>query len=359
MNILNLSLDKTVLNKNSDAAQRIIGYGKIVNKYTVIVLSPKNFLENLTANVKVYSSGGSNKIMRLANLYFKAKELLLKDHYDVITVQDQYFLAWLGHKLAGRHKAGLEIQVHGMEKFHGLRKMIAKRILPKAHAVRAVSQRLKRRLINDFKIAEGKITVAPIFSEPPANSVKQKSAGNEFIFLTASRLVEVKNIELQIRALAEVIKKHAVARLWIAGEGELRKKLEQLAGELGMNNYIHFLGWQDDMDKYYGQAQAFLLTSWSEGWGLAVIRAANFGLPIIMTDVGCAGEIIENNKSGIVIPLGDKEKLVSAMLEIIEQPDLREKLGEGAREAIKKLPSKQQTLDLYKKSWEKAKMSIK
>jgi len=125
-----------------------------------------------------------------------------------------------------------------------------------------------------------------------------------------------------------------------------------LSCELGITRYVKFLGWREDLDNYFNQADAFVLTSNFEGWGLAVIEAAGCGLPIIMTDVGCAGEVIKNSESGIVITAGDKHKLIEAMFKIIEDENLRKKLGANAKLAASRLPSEEQILELYKKSWE-------
>ncbi|MEK9184817.1 MAG: GtrA family protein, partial [Patescibacteria group bacterium] len=110
---------------------------------------------------------------------------------------------------------------------------------------------------------------------------------------------------------------------------------------------------QNDVGNYYSQADVFLLTSNSEGWGLVVIEAATYGLPIIMTDVGCAGEVIVNGESGIIIPIGDKKALVRNMKRIIEDQELREKLGANAKLVVQSLPSKEETFELYKESWER------
>jgi len=90
---------------------------------------------------------------------------------------------------------------------------------------------------------------------------------------------------------------------------------------------------------------------------MAIVEAANHGLPIIMTDVGCAGELIENEKSGLIIPVDNQIKLEEAMVRIIKDDSLRKKLAEGALSAVKKLPSKEETLALYKQSWEKARQN--
>src|SRR3989339_2250802 len=93
MKILNLSLDKSILDKNSKAATRIVEYGDLADRY-IIVVPDKDYKEiRLSEKVFVYGSGGNNKIFQLINVYRTAKKLLKQEKFDVITVQDQYYLA--------------------------------------------------------------------------------------------------------------------------------------------------------------------------------------------------------------------------------------------------------------------------
>ena len=363
MKILSLGLDNSILNKSSVLARRVIEYGAVVEKYTVIVPSQKNANIELSEKVnhvrnsngvKVYGSGGRNKLRQFIKIYNLAKKLLPEKKYNIITAQDQYYLALIGWLLVKKFNLGLEIQIHGWEKYYGLRKLIAKYVLARANAVRCVSQRLKKQLINEFGVKEERITVAPIYCELQIANCKLriKENKNKFVFLTVGRLVSVKNIGLQIEAMAEVVERYPDAELLIIGDGTEREKLEVRSKKLELERNIKFLGWQDDVGNYYNQADAFLLTSNCEGWGLAVIEAAGFGLPIIMTDVGCAGEVIKNSESGIIVPIGNKEKLADAMLKIIQDENLRINLGKNAKLAVGRLPDKNQTIALYKKSWE-------
>ena len=369
MKILNLSLDKSILDKNSKAARRIIEYGDLTDSY-IIVVPDKDYKEiRLSEKVFVYGSGGGNKIFQLINVYRTAKKLLRQEKFDLVTVQDQYYLALVGRILAKKFKIGLELQIHGFEKYSGLRKIIADFAIPRASAIRCVSQRLKRQLTNYFGVREEKITVAPIFAKTQfptrlpdgqvsnfqfPNKSQNKNQENKFIFLTVGRLVAVKNINLQIRAVAEVAKKYPNIELRIVGDGPERKKLELKIKNYKLQNYVKFFGWQNNLEEFYSQANAFLLTSDSEGWGMVVVEAVNYGLPVIMTDVGCAGELIENEKSGLVVPVSNQIKLEKAMIRIINDDNLRKKLAEGALSAIKNLPNKEETMALYKQSWEKA-----
>ena len=365
MKILNLSLDKSIMDKNSKAATRVVEYGNLADGY-IIIVPDKDYKEiRLSEKVFVYGSGGNNKIFQLINVYRVAKKLLKSVKFDVITVQDQYYLALVGRILAKKFKIGLELQIHGFEKYSGLRKIIADFAISRASAVRCVSQRLKKQLVRDFGVREEKITAAPIFAKTQfpisnfqfPNKSQNKNPENKFVFLTVGRLVLVKNISLQIKAMLEVVKKHPNVELWIVGDGPERKKLELKIKNLKLQNYIKLLGWQNNPEEFYSQADAFLLTSDYEGWGMAVVEAASYGLPIIMTDVGCAGELIKDGESGIVIPVKDQAKLEEAMIRIINDDNLRKSLAGGAFAVLKNLPNKEETLSLYKQSWEKARQN--
>ncbi|MHB9019334.1 MAG: glycosyltransferase family 4 protein [Minisyncoccota bacterium] len=339
MRILSLGLDKSVLDPNSKTAKRIADYKGLVDKY--IVLVPEK----------------NNKILALFDLYRRAKEIIERDGINLITVQDQYYIGLLGYLLAKKYKIRLEIQIHGFEKFWGIRKLIAKFVIPRADSIRVVSNRIKKFLILNFKssILNSKITVVPIYVETSnIDRISKIKNDNKFIFLTVGRLVSIKNIGLQIEAMKEVVKKHSNAELWIVGDGPELNNLKFKIKNLKLENKVFLLGWQDNVGNYYAQTDAFLLTSDSEGWGMSVIEAASHGLPIIMTDVGLAGEVIKNNESGLIIPVGDKSGLFSAMFKLIENGDLRERLVVGANMAIKNLPTKEEVLKLYKESWQKA-----
>ena len=359
MKILNLSLDNSVLNKNSNLAKRVIEYGNLFERYGIIVPARENKEVELSDSINAYGVKSGNKAVGLFKICRLAKKLIKQDEFNIITAQDQYFLGFIALMLARKFKIGLEIQVHGFEKFSGWRKMIAKLVIPRADSLRCVSRRLKRQLVGEFGAVEDKITVAPIFSDfgfrisDIENSVLEDKS-KKFIFLTVGRLAAVKNIGMQVKAMAEIVKKYQDVELWIAGKGEEIGNLKLVISNLGLADKVKIIGWRDDLEKFYSRADAFLLTSDSEGWGLAVIEAAAYGLPIIMTDVGCAGEVIRGGESGIIIPVGDQKKLEEAMVRLAGDGKLRKKLGENAREAVKKLPSKEEILRLYKQSWEKA-----
>ena len=354
--ILSLSLDPKILERNSSAQKRQVEYSSLVDELNILVFSKGE--KQKIVNLNIYPVNYYNKLFKLLKGFVLAKKIIRKKKVNLITVQDQYFLALLGLFLSRKFKIGLELQVHGFEKFRGVRKIIAGYVLPKAGAVRVVSQRLKKRLVDEFKVNEEKITVVPIYLNVAVVSgsfaLQGRAQDDKFVLLTVGRLVPVKNIGMQIVAIAGVVKKCPKIELWIIGDGTEVESLKFKVKSLKLEKNVKFFGWQNDVNKFYEQADVFMLTSDSEGWPLVIVEAASCGLPIIMTDTGSAGELVRDQESGLVIPVGGQKELEKAMVKLIESKDLREKLGQGAWQAVSKLPSKQEIFNLYKKSWQKA-----
>jgi len=357
MKILTLSLDNSIFNINSNFARRTIEYSSFLDKNTIIVPSFGDGKFNLSEKVKAIGVGGSNKFNVLLKIFNLAKGLLKEEKYDIISVQDPYYLAFISFILAKKFHKGLEIQVHGWEKLYGLRKITAFYVLSRTDAVRTVSLRLKRQLINQFKVKENKITVVPIYTHLIDlnnfnDNEQQDKDGKSVILLTVGRLVAVKNIQLQIQVISDLITSYSYIELWIVGEGPQKTVLQKMVKKHGLDNCVKFFGWQENLDSFYKKADIFLLTSNFEGWGLAVIEAASYNLPVIMTDVGCAGEVIKDQQSGLIIPVSHRERLKEAIIKLLDNRQLRKEMGEKARQAVKNLPNKEETLALYKKSWE-------
>ncbi|RJQ34071.1 glycosyltransferase family 1 protein [Candidatus Parcubacteria bacterium] len=354
MKILSLGLDQTILDTSSPLAQRARLYGSLVDKYVVITPGKENKIVELSDKVSAYGLKADNKIFTLWSIFSLAKKLLQQEKFDIISVQDQYFLGSVAYLLAKKFNLGLEIQVHGFEKFYGPRKMIAKYILPKADSVRAVSQRLKNKLVQEFRVKEENIIVVPIFVATNHGLVRKDINDNKFVFLSVGRLVPVKNFSLQILAMKDIVADFPQAKLMILGSGPMEAELKQLVKDLGLEQVVEFKGWIKDLYPYYQQADTLLLTSYAEGWPLVIVEAASFALPIIMTDVGSAGDFIKDKENGLVIPINNRAALVSAMKSLLKDNVLRKELGQAAWSAALNLPSQEQILALYKQSWQKS-----
>lgn len=356
MKLLVLGSDPSILNPASAMAARTKEYGAMADKYTVIVAAPKNGSQKLSEQVTAYGLQARPKFLLWLKIYFFASRLLRAEKYDLISSPDAYYLGLVSWLLSRRFSLPIQVQVHGWEKNNIIRRMLARFVLSRADGIRVVSQRLKEQLIKEFALPAEKIIAIPIyvdFSSKRETAEDKRPESAKFVFLTVSRLVEVKNIPMQFAALKKVREKYPLSELWLVGDGPERERLQQLAGELGLEQAVKFFGWQEKTADYYRQADVFLLTSNSEGWGMVVIEAASYGLPIIMTDVGCAGEVIRNKESGLVVPVGKIDPLVAAMEQLLADVELRHRLGQQAEEAVSQLPDLKQTLSLYYEGWQK------
>jgi glycosyltransferase involved in cell wall biosynthesis len=120
----------------------------------------------------------------------------------------------------------------------------------------------------------------------------------------------------------------------------------------GLKDNVIIEGWTNDLSSYYKTADMFIITSNYEGYGMTAVEAMAGGCPVIMTDVGLAGEVLIDSENGLVTPVGDKKALVEALNKLINNEDLRSKLSQNALEAVSHLQTKQQYLEAYKKDWE-------
>jgi len=159
--------------------------------------------------------------------------------------------------------------------------------------------------------------------------VKEK----EFLFGCVSVFVPEKGQRHLIEALPAVRAAHPEARLLLAGNGACRGELEQLAKTLGQNDEVLFPGFVTNVAQVYAALDAFAFPSEFEGLGTALQAAMAAGLPCISTKRGALGEVVDNERTALIAEPNGKE-FAAAMLRIIEDRELREKLGMAGRREI-------------------------
>lgn len=120
----------------------------------------------------------------------------------------------------------------------------------------------------------------------------------------------------------------------IAGDGELRKKLEDRARELGLSSEkMRFLGVCNNMRKIYRQAGIVISTSNREGTSNVILEAMAYGVPVIATNVGGTPEVLDESRGILIEPDNDKQ-LVEAAIKLILNRELRESLGSNGRRYV-------------------------
>jgi len=139
------------------------------------------------------------------------------------------------------------------------------------------------------------------------------------VFVSAGRLVEMKDQRTLLRAFAIHLRTHP-ARLMILGAGPMLDALRGLAGALGIAEHVEFSGFVQNPLPYMRAADAFVLSSRFEGFGNVLVEAMGCGTPVVSTD--CAygpADILGQGKYGILVPPGEPEALAPAFSRIIEE----------------------------------------
>ncbi len=171
----------------------------------------------------------------------------------------------------------------------------------------------------------------------PAVMVNARSASPHVdprrpVLVACGRLHVQKDYPTLLRALVRVRAKIPHARLWILGEGPERRALEREVHQLGLVEAVDFLGFQSNPHAYIAQADVFVLSSCWEGFGNVLVEAMVCDVPVVSTDrLYGPREIIEPEQSGLLAPVRDATALADAVLRILVEPGLADRLRQGAK----------------------------
>ena len=141
------------------------------------------------------------------------------------------------------------------------------------------------------------------------------------------RIVEQKGIAYALRAFQQIRQRFPTARLIIAGDGDLRAELEALARELGIDEYVHWLGWRSDALKLIGAFDVLLMPSLWEGFGLVLLEAMSRRVPVIASRVSAIPEVVIHGETGLLVEARDVDALADAMTRLLEDHALRQHMG--------------------------------
>jgi glycosyltransferase involved in cell wall biosynthesis len=143
-----------------------------------------------------------------------------------------------------------------------------------------------------------------------------------------------KGHDLLLRSLAQLRDEFPAVRLVLAGDGPAREELQQLATQLGVSDRVLFLGFVQDIDAVYPALDAFLFPSFFEGLGTSLLAAMSYEIPSV-TFRGCAfGEIIENEKSGLLVETGKLGELTASTRRLLKDREMARRMGQAGRARI-------------------------
>lgn len=208
------------------------------------------------------------------------------------------------------------------------RNFIYKKLLYRAYATCDKFVVQTKRAMNYFpqKIQKNAVVIGnPIRVKAMATEEKTKR------IVTAGRLTSQKNHVMLIDAFAELHKAHPEYKLEIYGDGDLKSSLLAHAKDKGVSDAVELMGARKDLHTCISDAEIFVLSSDYEGLSNALLEAMMMGLPCISTDCAGSDEVIVDGENGLLVPVGNTQKLAEAMLKLAEDHALRANISKAGK----------------------------
>jgi glycosyltransferase involved in cell wall biosynthesis len=262
--------------------------------------------------------------------------------------------------IAKRLSIPFVVSVHGLDAFftrqagvvaRGWSKRVAEKVYGSASAVICISEKVREQVA-----CEVPANATVIYNGVDAQKFfPQAESDSRLTVLSVGNLIAIKGHVLLLRAFARVLREAPDCSLEIIGDGPERKRLGQLAAELGVAKAVHFYGRQSR--NYVADAMrrctVFALPSAYEGLGCVYLEAMACAKPAI----GCRGqgieEIIEHGKNGMLVAPGDERELADSVLTLLRDGKLRQRIGLAARamvlERLTLNHQAQQLADVYRR----------
>lgn len=222
-------------------------------------------------------------------------------------------------------------------------------ILARACCVIAVSNAVARELREQRVVTENQVVVVPNGVDVSRFAVDfDRAQFRQSIGLPASgplvgsigELRTLKRHDDFIRAAARVVSQFPETHFVLAGvdtspSSEVHEHLEQLVRETGLTDRFHFLGWVEKAEKLLSAIDVFVSASETESFGLAIAEAMAAGTAVVATATEGAQEVVEDQETGLLVPIGDVERIAGSVVLLLSDEERRRQIGARAHEVVK------------------------
>lgn len=177
----------------------------------------------------------------------------------------------------------------------------------------------------------------------------QPAAHDSKVIVAGGQLIPRKGFDLLVRSFGPVAREHPDWQLHIYGRGRHRRVIAPLIHRLGLDDQARLQGFDQDFKAVLASSSVFAMSSRSEGFPMALLEAMSVGLPIVVFDCPRGPrEIIRDGHNGLLVAAGDTKEFGSALRRLIEDPELRQRLGAQAW-----IDAEQYTIDAITADWER------
>ena len=336
----------------SGGANRILLYSKELTKrgHTITVCClPGSGLSNRLPKEKIQTRTISPKSDFNLFIIPELIRLIRDNNIDAVDICSPkfYWVASLAARLT-RRKVILTRNVPYRKK--GLKKYINRILYYKlVDRIVAVSDKIKRELIEDFRIADKKISVIydgiEIERFTGTNAEQCCIKNEKYVAAVISRLDSNKGLECFITAIPEIVKKIATVHFLVVGTGSIEKQLKELAQKLKVEDRVLFTGFRQDIPEILCGVDITIMPSPEEGMSMSALESMASCKPVVATS-GCGlVDIIVNGVSGIIVKPDNSHELAAGVIRLL-QSDYK-KIGMEARKIVEETFALQKVVNHY------------
>lgn len=207
----------------------------------------------------------------------------------------------------------------------------------------AVSNNIRDFYIHQLLLSERKISV--IHNVVDAQEVLERAREIERMSVTSlprmpwvacvGRLDNQKGLNYLLAALKILKDRASLIGAVLVGDGPEKKRLEDLALRLGIQDRVYFTGFQTNPIPFIAQSQALVMSSNEEGLPFVLLEAMALGKAVISTAVGAIPEVVSHNRTGILVPPKNPEALAEAIFQVVSDQNLAQKLGKEGQDKVR------------------------
>lgn len=299
----------------------------------------------LRDNVRCIDLGKGDKADRLVPL--KLARLIRRERPDIVHSQ-----SWSGVDTALAVLLTRNVKLvhseHGRNYSDLFRKPLMRRIARRgvyqlADAVFAISGEVREFYCHQTNFPIERMGVIPNgidvqrIDEADSTGIREELAiaPDDFVVGTVARLDLTKDILTLLRAFA-AIRPDPKLKLLIVGDGNQRSRLEEFVNSAKLNQSVIFTGLRFDAPRLLKAMNLFVLSSLSEGMPLTILEAMAARLPVVATAVGALPEMVEEGRTGFLVPAGDVAAMTDRMERFVADPQLAKSFGEEGRRKVER-----------------------
>lgn len=203
---------------------------------------------------------------------------------------------------------------------------------------------------------------ANVFAQSSHSGVREELGigADEALVLSVGNIRPAKGYEVLLEAAQRTVDRGLACRFVVVGHARepLMSSLLDKRAELGLDRVVKFIGFRSDVARLLSAADAFLLTSHSEGFSLATVQAMAAGVPVVSTRCGGPEGILQHQRSGLLVELGAVDQIADAIGQILNQPELRVRLTAEALVKVRNSFTMDSMINKYNHEYEQLSTSF-